>query len=146
MLLLLEEERFQVGEDQVAQVPEVRVDDGCVQDFGLDEGELRVHGVEQDDEHADHEGVHRQGEHQAERLVQPAEHGQFCHFREEFRHKHHEQADDDEDEGERDDVQRRFRDIQVGLEPGADQRGELECRPDAEDDAHERQGLFEETL
>ena len=55
-----------------------------------------------------HEGVHRQGEHQAERLVQPAEHGQFRHFREEFRHEDHEQADDDEDEGEGDDVQRRL--------------------------------------
>ena len=102
--------------------------------------------ITQDDEHADHEGVHRQGEHQAERLVQPAEHGQFRHFREEFRHKDHEQADDNEDQGEGDDVQGRFRDIQIGFQPGADQRGELESRPDAYDDARESQGLFQETL
>ena len=79
-------------------------------------------------------------------MVQPAEHRQLGHFREEFGHEDHEQADGDEDEGEGYDIQRRFRNIHIGLQPGADQGGEPESRPDAQDDAREGQGLFEETL
>ena len=74
-MVLLEYERFQIGEYQIAEVPEPRVHDGFVQDFVPDEAELRVEGIEQDDEDADDKGVHRQGEYQAEDLVQPAEHG-----------------------------------------------------------------------
>ena len=146
MGLLLEEEGFQVRKYQVAQVAEARIDDGGVQDLGLHELELGVDGVEQDDDDPDHEGVHRQGEHQAERLVQPAEHGEFRHFREEFRHEDDHEADDDEDEGEGDDVERRLGNIYVGLQPRADECGEVKCRPDAQDDAREGQRLFEETL
>ena len=145
-MLLLEEEGFQVGEDQVAQVAERRIDDGPVQHLGFHQVELHVDRIEQDDENADHEGVHRQGEHQAERLVQPAEHGQFRHFREEFRHEDDEETDDDEDEGEGDDVERRLGNIYVGLQPRADEGGEVKRRPDAQDDAREGQRLFEETL
>ena len=110
------------------------------------QAELLVQGVEHDDEDADDKRVDRQGEDQAEKFVQPAEHRQFRHFRKQFRHEEHDKGDGDKDECERDDVQRGFGHVQIRLQPGADQGREPESGPHAQDDTGEGEGLLQETL
>ena len=60
--------------------------------------------MEEDDEHAHDDGRLDEGEHQAQQLVQPAQHGQFEHALKNVAQQGKQENDQGEDNDERDDV------------------------------------------
>ena len=72
MVLLLEQQFFQVGEYKVGKVLDRPVEEGIVEDVALDEAETDVDRIEEDDDDPEDEGGHQEAESDAEQFVEPA--------------------------------------------------------------------------